>query len=184
MKNHKRLIVITLLGFLWGCQSIKVSQDYNPARDFYSLETYAWQMETQPETGDIRVDNPLLHDRIRAAVNQSLLDKGYRKISEGKPDFYVSYKYGTHSRIESDGVGFGLGFGWGGRSRFGGIGVGTGSPAREQDERVLAVDLKDEQGNLLWRGVGTAPFEQHAGPEEITKEINAMVEKILSQFPP
>jgi hypothetical protein len=184
MKNHKRLLVITLLGFLWGCQSIKVSQDYNPAKDFPSLATYAWQMETQPETGDIRVDNPLLHDRIRAAVNQSLLHKGYRRISEGQPDFYVSYKYGTRSRIEANDVGFGLGFGWGSRSRFGGIGVDTGSTVREHDERVLAVDLKDEEGNLLWRGVGTAPFEQHTGPEEITKEINAMVEKIMAQFPP
>jgi hypothetical protein len=184
MKNHKRLFVITLLGFLWGCQAIKVSQDYDPAKDFYSLQTYAWRMDSRFETGDIRVDNPLLHDRIRAAVNQSLLNKGYRRISEGKPDFYVSYKYATRGRIESDGVGFGMGFGWGGRGRFGGIGVGTDSTAGEQDERVLAVDLQDEIGNLLWRGVGTAPFEQHAGPEEITKKISAMVEKIMSQFPP
>ena len=185
MRIYIGLIVFTLFGFLWGCQSIQVSQDYDISKDFSSLKTYEWQTKTQPETGDIRVDNPLLDARIRSAINDSLSKKGYQRITQGKPDFYVAYKYQVRSKIESDDVGVGVGFGWGSRSRYGGIGLDTGRYISEYDEGVLVIDLNDaSKGDLLWRGTGTARVNQHSKPEEITKGVNEAVEKILSQFPP
>jgi len=185
MRIYIGLIVVTLFGFLWGCQNIQVSQDYDLSKDFSSLKTYEWQTKTQPETGDIRVDNPLLDARIRLAINDSLSKKGYQRITRGKPDFYVSYTYQIHSKIGSDDVGVGVGFGWGSRGRIGGIGVDTGRYIGEYDEGMLVIDLNDaSKGGLLWRGTGTARVDQHSEPEEITKRVNEGVEKILSQFPP
>ena len=54
------LVTLFLITQLWGCSSIQVSQDYDLSRDFSTLKTYAWQIESQPTTGDIRVDNSLL----------------------------------------------------------------------------------------------------------------------------
>ncbi len=185
MRIYVGLIVFTLFGFLWGCQSIQVSQDYDLSKDFSSLKTYEWQTKTQPKTGDIRVDNPLLDARIRSAINDSLSKKGYKRITQEKPDFYVAYNYQIRSKIESDDVGMGVGFGWGSRRRFGGIAVDTGRYISEYDEGVLVIDLNDaSKGDLLWRGTGTARVNQHSKPEEITKGVNEAVEKILSQFPP
>ena len=39
-------------------------------------------------------------------------------------------------------------------------------------------------GNLLWRGTGVRRLRTESGPEEITQEVNEIVEKILTQFPP
>lgn len=184
VKTMQRLIVVVFV-FLWGCQSIQVSQDYKLSNDFPSLKTYKWQTKTQPETGDIRIDSPLLDARIRSAINDSLAEKGYRKITHETPDFYVSYKYQIRSKIGSDDVGIGMVFGWGNRGRIGGIGIDTGRYISEYDEGMLVIDLKDaSKGDLLWRGTGTALVDQHSKPEKITKEINEMVKKILFQFPP
>ena len=185
MRIFTGLIVFTLSGLLWGCQSIQVSQDYDLSEDFSSLKTYEWQTKTQPKTGDIRVDNPLLDTRIRSAINDSLSKKGYQRITQGKPDFYVAYKYQVRSKIGSNDVGIGVGFGLGSSGRFGGIGVDTGKDISEYDESVLVIDLNDaSKGDILWRGTGTARVNQHAKPEEITRGINEVVDKILSQFPP
>lgn len=186
MKIYKSLFACALLGLVVGCSSIKVSQDYDQSTDFSGLNTYEWKMEDKPDSGDIRVDNPLLHRRIRAAINETLRNRGYRKISagEGAPDFSVSYKYQIRSKLESDDVGVGVGFGFGSYRSFGGIGVESGSYVSEYDQSILAIELKDADGNLLWCGLGTARFDQHAGPQAMTREINAMVGKIMSQFPP
>jgi len=185
MRIFTGFIVFTLFGLLLGCQSIQVSQDYDLSKDFSSLKTYEWRTKTQPETGDIRVDNPLLDARIRSATNDSLSKMGYQRIARGKPDFYVSYKYQIRSKIGSNDVGVGVGFGWGSRGHMGGIGVDTGRYISEYDEGMLVIDLIDASNDdLLWRGTGTTLVDQHAKPEEVTKGVNAAVKKILSQFPP
>lgn len=185
MRNCIGLIIVTLFGFMGGCQSVQVSQDYAPSNNFLGLKTYAWLTETQPETGDIRVDNPLLDARIRKTVDDSLSKRGYQKITQGRPDFYISYTYQIRSKIGSDDVGVGVGFGWGGRGRIGGLGLNTGRYIGEYDEGMLVIDLHEKsKDDLLWRGTGTLPVDQHPNPDEVTEWVGEAVEKILSQFPP
>lgn len=188
MGPHKNRIIILLVlsfGYLWGCSGIRVGQDYDLLGDFSSLKTYAWQTERQPQTGDIRVDTTLIDARMRSAVDRSLAKKGYRKVEGKLPDFHVAYTYQISRRIESDSVGFGFGFGGGGSGRYGGIGVDTGSSVREYDEGLWVIDLFDAaSGKLIWRGTGTARVESHPKPADAEKQVNAVVEKIFSQFPP
>jgi len=185
MRINIGLVVFMLFGFLWGCQSIQISQDYDSSKDFSSLKTYEWQTKSQPKTGDIRVDNDLLDNRIRSAINDSLSKKGYQRINQGRPDFYISYKYQVRSKLESDNVGVGFGFGMGSRGRYGGFGVDTGRYINEYDEGLLVIDVTDtSESALWWRGIGTTRINQHSKPGEITKWVNEAVDKILSQFPP
>ena len=188
MQTHKiclGLIIVLLFGHLWGCSSVRVSQDYDLSRDLSSLKTYAWLAENQPETGDIRTDNSLLDTRFRSAISDALSKKGYQNVAQEKPDFYVAYTYQIESKIESNNVSVGVGFGRSSRGRHAGVGMNTGTTVREYDQGLLVIDLVDSsKASLLWRGTGTARVNPNTEPEKSVKEINDGVEKILSQFPP
>ena len=64
-----------------GCSTVRVSHDYDAKVDFTRMKTFAWLEKKQPGTGDIRLDDPFLDQRIRAAVNQTLQKKGYAYAS-------------------------------------------------------------------------------------------------------
>lgn len=179
------LIWIIFLTLFLGCSSVQVSQDFlNDAR-FLDLKTYRWKSEKQKPTGDKRLDNPFLVKRIRSAVENSLSAKGYTKLTEGKPDFYVSYGYSLRSKIESRDTGASFGFGFGSVGRYGGVGINTGQEVRQYDQATLIIDfINTGSDDLMWRGTGTSRASEHSTPEKATKAVNEMVTKILDQFPP
>ncbi|MBT8358661.1 MAG: DUF4136 domain-containing protein [Deltaproteobacteria bacterium] len=185
MRKLKIVIFFTVLALFAGCSGIEISQDYSNNANFSNLKTFDWYLAKQNKTGDLRVDNPLLESRIRKAVDRSLAQKGYQRISQGTPDFYVGYNYAILTRIRSERVRTGIGFGFGGSGSFGAIGIGTGNEVREYDEGMLVIDITDAKNNeLLWRGTGTRRVSRHSDPKETTKKVNQTVEKILTQFPP
>ena len=185
MQKYSRFVILIMLFIFWGCSTLIVSQDYDLKANFSGLKTYAWQSETHQKTGDVRVDNPLLHSRIRSAVDHFLLGSGYRKVSQGAPDFYIKYQYSIRSKVESDNLDGGVGFGIGTYGRHGGIGISTGGSVNTYDEGMLVIDIiASGSKDLIWRGTGTRRISQHSNPEETTKNVNEAVEKILAQFPP
>ena len=185
MQNFKSYIVLLLLMVVHGCSNVTVSQDYPPTADYSALKTYAWQSENQEKTGDLRLDNPLLDVRIRRAIDTSLLEKGYRRVSDVQPDFFIAYHQEIYSRITVDQPRSGFGFGMGSFGYGGGIGFSTGSNTGSHDDNMLVIDVIDSgSGGIIWRGTGTRSFVQHADPEKITKQVNKTVNKILMQFPP
>ena len=185
MRKFKNVIFLTVLAIFIGCSGIEVSQDYDVVADFSNLKTFDWYLAEQKKTGDLRVDNLLRDSRVRKAVDRLLAQKGYQRISQGTPDFYVGYRYAIFTRIGSERVSTGVGFGFGGSGSFGAIGIGTGNDVREYEEGMFVIDITDtKNGKLLWRGTGTRRVSRHSNPEKITKEVNEDVEKILAQFPP
>jgi len=177
------LILTSLL--LAGCSGLRVSQDYAAGSDFRSLKNYAWHYDTQEKTGDIRIDTPLIDNRIRAAIDDTLKARGYRKVARDRADFHVAYQYGIRSRLESDQPQTSFGFGFGTYGRHSSFGISSGSDVRAYDEGLLIIDLLDARdGSTLWRGKGTRPVFIHSEPERVTRQINQTVHKILDQFPP
>jgi uncharacterized protein YceK len=180
----KRILLLMIILILGGCSGIRVNQDYDPGTDFSTLSTFAWKSETQPKTGDIRVDNPLLDTRIRKAIDATLANMGYRKVAHGPHDFKVNYTYAVRTKFDSSSVSVGTGFGIGGGSSFGGIGIGLPVGGGSHDEALLVIDFTDPQkGNLLWRGTGAHRINLYSAPEENAAAINLLVEKVLAQFP-
>ena len=179
------LAVLATTLVLGGCSGIQVNQDYDPATDFTSMQAYRWESETQEKTGDLRIDNPLRDTRIRAAVKSQLSDKGFVLSADGKATFLVRYQYTLRQKIESDGATGGIGFGVGSFGSRGGVAIGTGNNIREYDEGTLTIDFVDAVSQtLLWRGTGNQRFREYKDPEKTSRDINALVEKILAQFPP
>ncbi len=185
MRTYKKLILLIFIFIFWGCTSVRVSQDYLPETEFLDLKTYRWQSDKQKPSGNKRIDSPLLDKRIRAAIDRSLEERGYRRVDDGDPDFIVSYAYSIRSKIESRDSGSSVGFGFGRYGRYGGIGINTGNEVRQYDQATLLIDLiKPQNGDLIWRGNGTRRVGEHSTPDETTEMVNEMVSKILNQFPP
>ena len=176
--------IAVLLAFV-GCSTVRVSQDYPADADFSNISSYAWAPETKEETGDLRVDSPLMEDRIRNAVEQKLAEKGVLKTDRPGADVLVRYRFKIREKIRSDDVRGGFGFGYGTHGGVGGVMIGTGANVQTYDEGTLAVDLiRPGAGDLIWRGVATFRVPDHPSPEETTGQINEAVGKILAQFPP
>ena len=185
MQTFRLYIILFFLVVIPGCSSINVSQDYPLNTDYSVLKTYAWQSEKQEKTGDIRLDNPLLDTRIRGAIDTFLSEKGYQRVSDVAPDFYLAYHQEIYNRINVDQNRSGFAFGMGSYGYHGGIGFSTGNSVSSYDLSMLVIDIIDSgSGGILWRGTGTRSFVQPADPEKLTEEVNKTVNKILMQFPP
>lgn len=179
------LFTIATMVLLAGCSGIRVYQDYDPESEFSDLTTFQWVAETQEVTGDPRIDNPLRDARIRAAVIRVLAEKGHGEVDKGRPAFYVQYRYLLRKKIESSGTAGGVTYGVGSFGHRGGVAIGTGNQVQDYDEASLVIDfMKNKSGDLLWRGVGEQRFAEYGDPKKATKAMDALVRKVLDQFPP
>ena len=179
------LLALVAMMALAGCSSVQVSQDYPADADYSGISSFAWAADLQKQSGDVRVDNPLLVERIRAAVERSLTARAFRKTSRSEADVLVRYEFEIRQKIRADGARGGVGFGYGTSGRAGGIVFSSGSDIQTYDEGLLAVDLllADTEA-LIWRGYATFRAPTHSTPVETTDRINEAVEKTLAQFPP
>lgn len=188
LKKYRSFFIICFLFtlFIFGCSGIEVSQDYKPDTNFNNLKTYAWKYITQKKTGDVRIDTTLMDDRIRKITENTLMGKGFMKVTAEKtPDFQVAYTYTISRKIYSSPVSTGGGVGYGSYGRHRAIGIRTGTQIDEYDEGLLLIDfLKPDSDSVLWRGKSTHVFDTHSTPEKASDQMNKIVEKILSQFPP
>ncbi|MDB4433388.1 DUF4136 domain-containing protein [bacterium] len=164
-----------------GCSTIEISTDYHRNTDFASLKTFAWIPEPQKTTGDPRLDNSLLDQRIRKAVDAQLQFKGYEKQPAPPADFFIAYHLSIESKIDVSVVnGYG-GVGWG---RYWGGGIGYTS-VTEWDQGSIVLDfLEPKTRNLIWRGVARAEIYFDSTPEEREERTNKAIRKILERFPP
>ncbi len=175
-------LLFTLV-ILQACSGIKVSQDYEQGYDFSKLKTYAWKQNDNKEYG--LIDNDLMDQRIRTAIENNLSARQYAQIDSGKPDFYISYHMSVEQIIHSSNVSGGISVGGSSSGRYGRIGIGTGGRVQSYDQGTLLIDVTDSSSNkLIWRGTSTQSVSQHSDPEKITQSINETVEKTLLQFPP
>ena len=185
MHKFSLFIVIAITFFCFGCSTVRVSQDYDTNIDFSTMKTYAWQHDTQPKTGNIRLDNELEDRRIRSAIDGVLRNKGYGKVDRAAADFLVGYQRGIQQKVKSDGMRTGIGIGMGRRGGFGSIGISTGADVETYDEGMLVIDVSaPDSGALLWRGTGTGTVSPHAKQEKRIQSMNEAVSKILEPFPP
>lgn len=159
----------------------KVSYDYNKAVNFASLKTYAHKEGT-------KVGQPLIDERIVAAIDTELAAKGFVKAT-GEPDVFVVYHIAFDKEKDistfSSGYGGGYGgYGWG----WGGGGWGGGTTTTQVRDILigtLVIDLADaKQNQLAWRGMGVKEVNTQANPEKRDKSIANAVKKIFKNYPP
>ena len=150
----------------------KTSFDYDKTANFAAFKTYALKDGT-------KVGDPLIDNRIVAAIESELAAKGLTK-SDAKPDLTVVYhiafdKQKDITTFNTGGGGYRWGRGWGTTDvRVNEILVGT-----------LVIDVADaNKSELVWRGIGVKEVDVQAKAEKRDKNISAAVKKILKDFPP
>jgi len=168
--------------------------------DFSRYRTYAWaDTKVKTTTGDANpvYQDPIAQDRIRAAIDGELAQRGLRKVATGRPDFYVT----THFYIDEaertvanpPSGGFAPGYAYPYSLAYGGgfIPVNYGyfySPSYYQTYRTeqykqgtLIIDFIDSRtNNLVWRGSMADPVDE---PGRIGREFSANAKNILDKFP-
>jgi len=162
----------------------KVSYDYDKTTNFAALKTYAHKDGT-------KVGQPLIDDRIVAAIDTQMAAKGFTKAT-ANPDAVVVYHIAFDKQKDistfSSGYGGGYGgygYGWGGG--WGGMGT-TSTQVRDILIGTLVIDIIDAKqggkGQMAWRGMGVKEVNTQANPEKRDKSINSAVEKIFKNYPP
>ena len=157
----------------------KTSYDFDKTATFASYKTYALKDGTP-------VGQPLIDDRIVAAIETELAAKGLTKSET--PDVFVVYHVAFDKQKDistySSGYGGGYGaYGWG----YGGGWAGGTTTTQVRDILVgtMVIDMADaKKGQVVWRGMGVKEVDTQAKPEKRDKSINNAVKKIFKNYPP
>ncbi|WP_298339421.1 DUF4136 domain-containing protein [uncultured Algibacter sp.] len=170
-----RFLKISILALIIvSCAPIHVNYDYDKAVNFNNYKTYQYYADM--ETGLSELDTKRLLDAIDAKMKV----KGF-SISE-TPDFFIDIKSAEYQEPQSQSVGVGVG--GGGRNVGGGISIGL--PIGQGNiNRQITIDFVDEnKKQLFWQAISESSFNPRATPEKREARMQAIVEKVLSGYPP
>jgi len=156
-----------------GCSGITTSVDYDRAVDFSRFKTYAWK-DVHP------VQNEIVENRVKSAVDRALASKGFRKV-ETDPDLWVVEHISLNKEKQlttyDSGWGYGYRGGWGGGM--------TTSTVSEIPVGELVLDLVDvKQNQMIWRGTAKKTIDPNATPQEREKATDEAVARLFAAFPP
>ncbi len=172
----KSLIAVAAIALLLPALALaqKTSFDFDKTADFSKFKTYGLKDGT-------KVGDPLIDNRIVAAIEAELAAKGLTKTDSGS-DIVVVYHVAFDKQQDitaySSGYG-GYGYRWGG-------GWGT-TDVRVNQILVgtLIIDVADAtKQEVVWRGMGVREVDTQAKADKRDKNITSAVKKILKDFPP
>ena len=180
---RKGTLTVLIAGFVLAPALViaqKTSHDFDKTANFAGFKTYAFKDGT-------KVGQPLIDDRIVAALEKELATKGLTK-SEANPDVIVVYHvaFDKEKDISTFSSGYGGGYGPYGYGWGGGWGS-TSSTTTVRDILVgtMVIDIADAKKNqIAWRGMGVKEVNTTASPEKRDKSINDAVKKIFKNYPP
>jgi hypothetical protein len=162
---------------LMSCSSTEVHTEKAPDANLAEHDHFAWAPPGQQEQSSelSSRSNTILDQKIKSAVDQDLLKKGYIQNPK-EPDIRVAYSLRTHDRLKAVPSSYGP---YGGPMwSDGGVGYDT---TYLQKEGSLVLDFIDaKSGKLLWRGVAVTDIKDTGVTQ---KEVQSFVDKIMEKFP-
>jgi hypothetical protein len=178
------LAALLLAAGLGACASIDTSYDYDQSADFSGYRSWDFFPGGRELSGHPRLDTPFVDARIRDSLLRHMAARGFQKVEDRTPDFYVNYQLSVQQKISSSSAN--VHYGMGTYGSWGGVGIGTSSPMiRQYEEGTLVIDFVDAASRkLVWRGTGSGALASEPTPEETTRGIDRAVSKVLEQFPP
>ena len=172
----KKILMFLFFSVIFiGCNSQKVSIDYDRNFNFNQVKTYRLQ--------DISGTSLNQFDQIRLAdaLEKNFKFRGVRKVTDN-PDveITVSPREFVSSSTAST-VGFGIGTGI--LRRVGG-GISVGIPVRTQNLNQEYVVSMVQNNSLIWEGILTIKLPVNASQETKQQGIDNGVSKLLANYPP
>ena len=175
-----RLALFLLAAALSACGA-HVHTDFDPQADFGAYRTWAWLAEKSTPTGDVRLDNPMLNERVQRAIAAELGARGYQKAEPARADLRVGYHLALQQKLDAYTIDHVYGYG----PRWGGAMVVPETVVTTYEEGTLVIDLVDaRRDRLAWRGWTSRRVEPPKDPEESEKRVREVVSQILAKFPP
>lgn len=181
-----RFLLVPALLLLTACSGYSVRYDYDPGAAFRGYRSFDWYASSKRAQGRKAEEHPLVDRKVRAAVEQELQAKGFRRESASEPDFLIAYYpvYQTRRTRTHTSVGFG-GPGW--RRPWGyGVGVRFGSTQTHvTKEGSIVLEIVDGRSNqLVWQATAEGALSNLDDPQESQARITQAVRDLLERFPP
>jgi len=179
-------IAMTLLGMLGCAPSVSVNYDYDKNVDFNPPKQFAWLSAPATASGSLETvirSNTLLDSRIKSAVNDQMVAKGYPAAPDtSQANLLLTYHVGTKDKVDVTDWGYGYGpySGW-----YGYYGGGGGVDVYQYTEGTLILDIIDAKSkNLAWRGAAQGTLDPNASTEQREQRIKDAIAKMMTNFPP
>ena len=177
---------VLAVGMLAACASNKPNIDYDPTANFAAYKTFAWSVTTDTQTGKSKNDNPLIHQRVREAIENGLVSKGFSKADASEADLLVTYHLSVVARGPATRGYVSVGIGsFGSHSS---VGISVGAPVGAQrvvKEGTLVIEIMDAKTNsLIWQGSSSREVSQQQDPQKSEQLIKQAVDEILANYPP
>lgn len=150
----------------------KVYIDYSHEYDFDKVKTFQYD-----KTEGSNMQNPLMDERIEAAVIKAFEDGGLKQV-DSEPDIFVTYHITTEQDAVFQTTDFGYGGLWGGWAGWGGAATTTETTYTIGTLIVDAYDGKEKK--MVWRGTGTVTVK--ADPDKQTKQIDKIIAKMTDKW--
>jgi hypothetical protein len=152
-------------------QPQQVHVEHDPAADFHSYRTYAWQPSSPATRYDPRLNGDDITWRIRTAVEQELNLRGFNKDDSATPGLWIRYELKLREKTT---VTF--------QDYYNYWQTGGGKGPQETftsgyDELLLSLELTDARTDQrVWRGrAGIIADEQE--PQRLRDAVRLMFEK-------
>jgi hypothetical protein len=180
----KTLFIAAAVLALSACSTLKSTSDFDPSVSFEQYKTYSW-VEKKNEDAGYHLDG-LMDQRVRAAVETQLSQKGISKANKQNADLLVNYITKVDKKINIDTFNSNFGYNpyYGPRWGFGGS-IHSETTVREYDVGTLMVDLVDNKtGKLIWRGTVADTVREQSTPEDRINTINQAIGTVMMNYPP
>lgn len=180
---HLLIALLLPLVILAGCQSSKVTVDYDSETNFSNYRFYQWLPEKSGSSEDF---DPLMSERIKDALQQQLPNTGM-KLAQGDQAADVKVRYfmarSTKSSGSKSSIGVGGASGGGGSMMGMSMSMPLGGSSVTQQAQIMVdfIDAKDEK--LKWRGSRTLKFGDEP-PEQLNQMVQEVIAEILAKYPP
>lgn len=169
-------LAVILTAALAGCSpTLAVKSQAMPWANLSSYRTYEWAAQPATalrQTGD---ESAVLDWRIRAAIDDGLAARGYRRAAGNPPDVLVAYDVVVREKNTDSFRGY---FGYlsqGGRKGLGDAFV------EGYDEGTLVIELVDQRTrDVAWRGSASGVID----PAHPGRRVDQAVGEILARLPP
>jgi len=178
------VLIVTAAAWATSCSSTRVQTDYDHEVVFSDYATFAWYARSvqykPPKTGG----NEIIDRRVRGAIANNIIAKGYSQTTPDKADFVVTYYVSLNSQLRMYSTGWGYGRGYGPYWRYGyGYWPGWGyTGVSTYHESTVIIDIIDRaKGQLVWRGSISRALNKKSSTEE---KINDSMARVLQTFPP
>jgi Domain of unknown function (DUF4136) len=141
--------------------------------NFANLKSFDWYADPAEDKtiGSAVVDTRFVDDHVKKDATATLQKKGYSPAAGGAADFYLDYHTRAAGVISRDKYGA---YAWWGMPVYMG--------SQNYKEVILAIDVRDRDKKLIWRGWLTKIAG--SSPEAIARQIEKAVDQILAMFPP